>query len=406
MSFLLNFNSSFSVVDNNSKYGIFCQLYNHTGTSRPLQVQTLNCNDYSATMDAKGNLHVIAMPTRYQILYFCYENGHYSKKTLVENTTETYAFSNPIIHSINNQLHAFYLSNRVGSNAYAIVHQTLNASSVETLLDTNYTLKSIKSFSYQNSIYIFYMIQNDDYLINCLKITGSQKEEMTLLTSKLPICDFSVCINETHIDLAYVAELHGKYQLVYYNCGTNLSTPLCHTLSPSNPAIFWYKDYLWINYLEDNKLYALLSIDSGNTFSSPVLTSIQNNTGRYGFITNKECSLRCTELYASVTNSVRINTLFTIDFDHIHLDSKVPLELELLVEGLTLSQNSYSQTAKLMEENVRLKEENRMLKIKYEQPPVSTPSLLTGDENVSSSVKSAASAFMEELTIWDAPPRL
>ncbi len=403
MSFLLNFNNNFSVVENNSKYGVFCQLYNHTGVSRPTQIQSLNCNDYSASMDDKGNLHVISMPTRYQILYFCYENGHYSKKTLIENTTETYAFSNPIIHCINNQIHAFYLSNRVGSNAYSIVHQTLNSSSVETLLDTNYTLQGIKSFSYKNSIYIFYMIKNDYYLINCLKITDNIKEEMTLLISKLPICDFSVCINDHHIDLVYVAELHGKYQLVYYNCETKLSNALCHTLSPSNPVIFWYQDYLWVNYLQDNKLYVILSIDAGNSFSSPVLSSIQNNISRHVFITNKDCSLRCTELYASITNSVRINTLFTIDFDHMHHDSKIPLELELLIEGLTLSQKSSSQTAQLIEENIRLQEENKLLKTKYERPFVPTPS---GEESMSSSVKSAANAFMEELSSWDAPPRI
>lgn len=405
MSFLLNFNNHFSVVDNSSKYGVFCQFYNPTGISRPIQIQALNCTDYSAALDEKGGLHVISMPTRYQILYFTYENGHYAKKTLVENTTETYAFSNPIIHSMANQIHTFYLSNRVGSNAYTIVHQTLNTSSVETLLDTNYTLQNIKSFSHKNSIYIFYILQNDNYFINCLKITGSKKEELTLLTSRLPICDFSVCIDEDHIDIAYVAELHGKYQLVYYNCETKLTNALCHTLSPSNPVIFWYQDYLWINYLEDNKLYVILSIDKGNSFSAPALCSIQNITGRYCFLTYKTCSLRCTELYASAANSIRINTLFTIDFEHIHPDSKIPLELELLIEGLTLSQKSNPIVAQLIEENQRLKEENKMFRLKYEQPLSANQSTVSG-ENQDSSVKSAASAFMEELSFWDAPPRL
>ncbi len=405
MSYLFNYNNNFSIVENNSKYGVFCQLYNHTGISRPIQIHTSNSADYNAATDNSGNLHVITMPTKYQLSYFSYENGHYTKKTLVENTTEAYAFSNPMIHALGNEIHVFYLSNRTGSNAYSIVHQTLNSPSVETLLDTNCALQTIKSFTYDGSIYIFYMIQHDNYLLNCLKITGSEKQEITVLASKVPVCDYSVCISENHIDIAYVAELHGKYQLVYYNYQNMTANAICHTISPSYPVIFWYRGYLWINYLEDSKLYSLLSIDNGNSFSAPVLSSIQNNTGRYYFMTNKECTLRCTELYASVGNTIRINPVFTIDLDHIHPDSKVPLELELLLEGLTLSPKACSHADELVQENARLKEEIRLLRAKYERTP-STAYTAPADGSVSSSVKSAAAAFMDELNHWNAPPRL
>ncbi|MDF2613021.1 MAG: hypothetical protein K0S71_807 [Clostridia bacterium] len=406
MSFIFNYNNNFSLVDNNSKYGVFCQFYNHTGLSRPVQIQSSNSLEYSGAMDESGNLHVVTMPTRYQISYFSYDNNHYTKKTLVENSTETYTFSNPMIHCISNEVHIFYLSNKVGSNAYTMVHQSLSTSSVDTLLDTNYTLQNIKSFSYKDTIYIFYIIQNNHSLLKCLKITSGITEEITLLSSKIPICDYTVCISEDHLDIAYVAELHGKYQLVYYNTQTNASIILCHTLVPSNPVIFWSYNYLWINYVDNNKLNILLSIDRGYSFSSPVLSSIQNPIRRCSFRTNKDCSLKCTELYASTIGSIRLCTLFSIDFEHIHSDSKIPLELELLFEGLSLTQRASSHTDELTQENVQLKEQIKILKLKYEQTPSGSPAAPEENSAVSSSIKSAANAFMEELPLWDAPPRL
>jgi len=406
MSFLFNYNNNFSLVDNNSKYGVFCQFYNHTGLSRPIQIQSPNSLEYSAAIDDAGTIHVVTMPSRYQLNYFSYENNHYSKKTLVENTTETYLFSNPMIHSVNNEVHIFYLSNKVGSNAYAIVHQTLNASSVDALLDTNYTLQNIKSFTYQDTIYIFYMLQNSRYFLKCLKITKGVTEEITLLSSTAPLCDYSVCISENQLDITYVAELHGKYQLVYYNTTTQISMILCHTLIPSSPVIFWSYDYLWINYSDDNKLYILLSIDAGRSFSSPVLSSIQTNIRRMFFRTNKDCSLKCTELYASTSGSIHLCTVFSIDFEHIHLDSKIPVELELLFEGLALSQRASFDTTKLSEENILLKEQLKELKIKYEQALFNCPPTPEENDATPLSIKSVASAFMEELPIWDASPRL
>ena len=406
MSFLFNYSNQFSLVDNNSKYGVFCQLYTHSGMSRPIQIQAQNNQDYHATMDKAGQIHVLSMPSRYQISYFNYDAGHYSKKTIVENATETYTFSNPIIHTLEEALHIFYLSNKVGSNTYAIVHQVLNDSSVETLLETTYSLHELKSYVFDDSIYIFYVIQNNDYLLKCLKITKDSKKDLTLFASKLPICDYCVCLSENLIEVTYVAALHGKYQLIYYNSRANSLKILCNTLTPSNPSIFWYYGYLWISYLEDNKLRTILSIDEGNSFSAPILCTIQNTTRRFICMVLKNCSLRCTELYASISNVVHLNTLFFIDFEQIHPDSKVSLELELLIEGLTLSKKACSHITELMAENTALKEEVKLLKAKYEPHFLNTTVSPKDSEGVPTSIKSAANAFMDELPNWDAPPRL
>lgn len=406
MSFLLNYNNTFFTIDNNSKYGVFCQLYSQTGLSRPIQIQSLNCTDYSAAINSSGSLHAISMPSRHQITYFCYENGHYLKKSLVENATETYAFSNPAIHCINNELHILYLSNRVGSNAYSIVHQTLNNAQVDTLLDTNYTFQNIKSYAYEDTIYLFYIVQTDSYILNCLKIKDSKVEIVPLFSSKVPIYDYCVCLKDHHIYITYIAELHGKYQLIFYSVKDKLSNVLCNTLSPSNPVIFWYYDYLWVNYLEDNKLYVVLSINGGRSFSSPVLCSLQNTVGKYTFTTDKNSSLKCTELYASIGTSIRLATLYAIDFENIHPDSKIALELELLFEGLLLSQKASDSLTSLSLENETLRSELKTLKLQYDRLLGHSASSHPDDKSAVSSIKSAASAFMEELPNWDAPPRL
>ncbi|MDF2878550.1 MAG: hypothetical protein K0S30_1646 [Clostridia bacterium] len=362
MSFLLNYNNTFFTIDNNSKYGVFCQLYSQTGLSRPIQIQSLNCTDYSAAINRSGSLHAISMPSRHQITYFCYENGHYIKKSLVENATETY-------------------------------------------LDTNYTFQNIKSFSHEDTIYLFYIVQTDSYILNCLKIKDSKVEIIPLFSSKVPIYDYCVCLKDHQIYITYIAELHGKYQLIFYSVKDKLSNVLCNTLSPSDPVIFWYYDYLWVNYLEDNKLYALLSINGGRSFSSPVLCSLQNAIGKYIFTTDKNCSLKCTELYASLGTSIRLATLYAIDFENIHPDSKISLELELLFEGLLISQKSSDSLTSLSQENETLKAELKTLKLQYDRL-LSGPAASHTDDKPASSIKSAASAFMEELPNWDAPPRL
>ena len=73
----------------------------------------------------------------------------------------------------------------------------------------------------------------------------------------------------------------------------------------------------------------------------------------------------------------------------------MPVELELLLEGLALHRCK-KENCEIIAESNRLKQELGMLK---KQTPSSSTKKQTN-------ISSAKTAFMEELTSWDLPPRL
>ncbi len=396
MSFILHTNHTFLLVSQNNKYGLFCQLFTANGVTRPLSLQPTATSYYSATLDADGNPHIVCLPTSYKLTYFYYENSHFLKKNLVELPSDTTTLSWPLIHFLGGTIHLFYLTYKASSHMYAFLHTQLDSNKTEILFETSSMPQLFKSSSSDDKIYIFYVLSQPTPCIRCLEFGPSGLNQQNLLTCATPLVDYSFCFYEGDLHLCYVTEENSQYALYYTEPAQEVLTLISTTVSSPMPTLFGYYHQLWLNTLNANKLHVQLSVDGGQSFSVTVPSSLQGSTSRYIFISSEKFMLDVYEVYASIQNTIRISTLAALDIEHIHYDTELPIELELLLEGLRLSSSSCSQANSLALENAQLKGTLANLEAKLARP--SEP------PRPSTTVHSATAAFMKEMPQWDVPP--
>lgn len=398
MAFLFHYNHCFALVDYSSRYGTFCQFFSSNSVSRPIQIQATHNENYSATLGPDYKLYIISMPDAYHIYYCSFENGRLLQKKLVAHATDNYTLSSPSIHYNGDTLYMTYLSNQVGTTTYSLVYQNIDASIFATLFTLPYEPKRLKRFTYKDTIYIFYISQDDCYHLNCCELRNNQLAHHSFINSMVPISDYSICIHNEQLHIVYVAEMHGKYQ-VYYACPhTALLEALCTTSEAECPVIYSYLDYLWINMYIEHQMHVLLSIDNGVHFSLPTPTSSQSNLSRYTFTSLTAPRLTAFELYASVSTTVQLSTIHMIDFEHIHPQTKIPIELDLLLEGMKLALSK-------QQINYSNEPQNDMMNVQDEDP-IPYISKKDASNKGARDIKSAKNAFMEQLNGWDLPPKM
>lgn len=386
---------NFSLVDSTSKNRVYYQSFSSSYSSKPVSIQFQGTKEYSAHMSPEGRLYVAAMPDAFHLNYYTLENNRFLKNSLVSNKASNYQLSSPIIYTLFGQPFVIYLSHQLHSNAYNFVHENLSQPNLTTLLTLYSQPEQLKYYLQSDILYIFYITFDETYHLNALCISTEKTWVTTYLQSSFPIADYSICMDDDHIHITYVIELHGKYQLIYCNPSTNTVTPLITTQYPSNPSVFLYYHALWINALIDHKLHMFISMDEGHTFSIPVPCSIQNNIHKCQVLIQKPSSLVANELYLSLGSSIKMCTIAMIDFEHFHSDSFIPAELELLLEGILLScRTSHPETVPISRSessshHINNTQNNKTAAL---QPK---------------SVEKAKNDFMEnDLNGWDLPPRI
>ncbi len=393
MPFIFHKDHTFTVVDNLPRHGVLCQICGNN-TSRPIQLQPSPCKDFSATLDSSNHLHLLVMPNNTHLNYLCYENNHCLKKSQVVNASENYTLLSPSIFIVDNVLYITYIS--FENSAYNLVYQNIDGSIFTTLFTTPYEPIALKSFVQDNIVYIFYIQHTDEsYLLKGFEIRGDQIKETNYVSSYTPLLDYSICIYEDEVHITYYTEIHGKYQLIYYNGSKGTATSLCTASSLSGPVIFAYLGHLWINTYIDKELYTFLSIDNGLRFSTPTLSSMQGNFSRCYFQTFSDTSFNAIECYAQLNNAVKISTVYVTDFEHIHPDTHIPIELELYLEGVKLSSASMPPL-----------EDPSPAPSPAPNQPQMRPNI-NRTKKRQDPITSAKDAFMkEELTAFDLAPRI
>ncbi len=395
MPYAFYYNHTFSLIDSTPKNGLFCQFFSSSHSPKPIQLQFQNTKEYSAHMDENGKLYVAAMPNASHLNYYILENNRFSKSSLISNTSSNYSLSSPIIYTLNHTPYIVYLSHQIHSNIYNFVSENLSHSNLTTLLTTHQAPESIKYFTTPSGVYIFYISFEESYCLNALYITPHSSKVLTFITSNEPISDYSICIDENIIHITYVTELHGKYQLFYYNTNHHTVVPLATTQYPSHPVVFCYYHALWINAIIEHKLHMYISVDQGITFSLPVPCSLQNNIHLCHFQSPTTHSLVAQELYASISSTFKLCTIAMIDIDGLHSEVGIAPELELLLEGFLFAsrQPAPPQVSPAPSPST---------------PPVSSPTKprYTAPPSSYHSVENAKNAFMEQDLSWDLPPRI
>lgn len=344
--YLFHTNKGFILVNTTPKNGIFCQRFYHSLLPKSLSVYSGRLLDYSATIDQNGTIYIATLPDATHLNYYTYEGNRFVPHTLISNEQSNFELSSPILYTMNQMPYLIYVSHQLLSPNYDFVSENLSRSHLTSLLTLTSQPKLIKSYVTPNEIFIFFVVQDTQYHLNALVITNEGIRHVAYLTSSDPIVDYNVCIEETIVHLVFETEIHGKYQLAYLNTVNQKITTLITTQHPSEPVVFSYYNLIWINAMINHKLQIFLSINNGDSFSIPTPCTLQNNLSRCQFMTYTVSPFIGQELYVSMTPRPKLCTLAMIDMPHFHPDSKVPTELELLLEALSFKLDQLEETVR------------------------------------------------------------
>ena len=340
MPYIFHSNNRFTLIDSSTKYGVFCQIFASSHGSKPIQIHPQHTLSYSAHMDESGKLYVALMPDDSHLHYYIQEGNRFKRYTLVSNMNSSYHLAAPMIYTLENTPYIIYLSHQANTDTYDFVQENLFQPQLTPLM-TCYTEPTlIKSYTTTSKILVFFVTYDEAYHLNAFEICNGTISSTVYLTTASPISDYSICIDDDVLYITYVCELHGKYQVAYFNTQLNQITLLTTTQYPCAPIVFCYCNFIWINAIINSKLQMLISIDDGQTFSLPAPCSLQNNIHRCYFLTHKTSSFVGQEVYACIGSSLKLCTLAMIDLPRFHPNTHIAPELELLLEGFMLSISS------------------------------------------------------------------
>lgn len=396
MSSICYSNKNFFFIDSSPKNGVFCRFFSPNGKSRSLLLQGMPTSDYSANLAADGKPEMVILSDAAHIYYYTYAGTQFTKTLLI--TAENNAvLKHPFLYMQNHMSHMVYLSKE--PSKYQLIHHIIGQESTRVLVTFEECPTFIKYYQAPDALYCFYLLKEDYYSLNCIKIETDHMTTLRYLQTEKAITDYSICIHEDKVHVCYVLEASRHYQLYYINPLNHQIIALTSSPTPMAPALFYYYHGIWINTLIDNKLHVLLSVNDGENFSIPVPCSMQNHLQRSFFIGSPSNHFSAQEVYSSLDTKLRLCVVSTIDIEGFHEHTTIPVELELLLEGLSLHHHSQPNEA-LITENTRLKQELDLLKRQLAASSIkSTP-------KPKANITSATNNFMEELTSWDLPPRL
>lgn len=398
MPYLFDTPNGFTLIHSTAKNGVFYQSFTSPPyKSKPIQIFAQSPTSYSACMDATNRLHVAILLDAFYLNYYSYENNHFEKNTLASNPNSNDMLFAPTIYNLSGQssFSIAYLSHQMHTEVYNFIVENPYKHQQSVLLTLSTCPYFIKSYTTFQALWIFFITSDTYYHLHALHITDSEAHFCTYLNLNEPIIDYSICIAEDFVHVTYVSELNGKYQVSYFNTHYRKLTHLLITNTPCYPTVFSYYNMIWVHMMINRQLQMMLSIDDGQSFSTPTPCSIQNNVYRSFFFTQRDSPFIGQELYASIGSTLKLCTLALIDFPRFHLDTHIAPELELLVEGFLLSlENSKTQSA-----------------LSVPCPPLapeasSTVGTVSKHTLNTSSLDQAKNDFMQDLSGWELPPKI
>ncbi len=392
MSYLIRTNSDQLLLLNQStKNGLYSQALSSNGLSRPVIINRSNTSNYTATIDHNQDLHIITQPSKEQIIHLHYKNNNVNRSIILEDPKGIYNFSNLYALSSKEHVHLFYTANQpIGDSCELIHHILCQENKIETrpILSFESEHLGFNYMAHDNKIFLLYGEKKETYLLQIISYQDGQwLKPLPVASSPFPIDDFQFCIsNEDHIHVVYVQEKYGRYHLIYKKQISNIwsDETILHTSATAiDPCIFTYHRGIWVNFLQNNRLQMILSMDNGNTFSKNVDCSLQSpELERCNFVSAPETlasTFSTNMLYASLTYPIRTGIIANIDMINLHPDIKANIELELLLDGTfhalaapsrpvpqaTISPDHTRDLAHLQAENQELKQIQEQMITQY-----------------------------------------
>lgn len=392
MPYLIRMNESQLLLLNHSNNnGVYSQVLSANGLSRPTIISRNANSNYSATLDNDNNLHILLQPSKEQVIHLHYKDKNVTRNTILEDPKNIYNFSNLKTIYATNQVHLFYTAKKPTEDSYELIHHILcKEDKFETCPILSFPSERL-DFCYQHyndKIFILYSELSDSYCLNIIVYENNNwTEPITIKKSTFPIDDFQFCIDsQGRIHIVYVNEKYGRYHLSYkqyYGEGFSDDISLYSTSTIIYPTIFTYHDGIWINFIGDDKLQMILSMDNGISFSKNVDSSIQNNElRRCNFLSAPDIlplNFNCNTIFASLSFPIRAGIISSIDMINFHPDLRPNTELELFIDGilhtfpgnatpsntLAISQDVENRIKELETENNELKQVQKHMVEQY-----------------------------------------
>ncbi|NLI89750.1 MAG: hypothetical protein GX366_05010 [Epulopiscium sp.] len=347
MPYLIRMNETQLLLLNHSNNnGVYSQILSSTGLSRPTIISRNPSSNYSATLDDDKNLHILLQPSKEQVIHLHYQDKNVTRNTILEDPKNIYNFSNLKTIHATNQVHLFYTAKKPNEDSYELIHHILcKEDKFETCPILSFSSETL-GFRYQcydGKIFILYGELSDTYCLNIIVYQdNSWTKPIIIKKSTFPIDDFQFCIdNQGRIHIVYVYEKYGRYHLSYkqyFGEGFSDDHSLYSTSTIIYPTIFTYHGGVWINFIGDDKLQMILSMDNGASFSKNVDCSMQtNDLRRCNFLSAPDIfplNFNCNTIFASLSYPIRSGVISSIDMINFHPDLRPNTELELFIDGI------------------------------------------------------------------------
>ena len=338
MSYLFKIDSGFELVDYKSRQGIFYQFYTKDGFSRPTTLLATASSLYSADLDNAHTLHVVALNSKHQIVYISVCNAQINRQVILDDPRQTYDFKDLHIFELGGTLYFFYTVKNPTGTTRSLVFQTLDTtpSTPQTLLPSIFDHACVKLIKVNHQLHIFYTDFDTNYTLNHFIFNTSESQQ--LLTSPIPIINYSLCLIAHEMHLVIQKDAYGQHQLSYFDVRQALELPLECTSTFDNPCLLSYCGFLWISYLASDGLYIILANPQTHQFSIPIKSSLQNhlNCSTYRD-SHSDSPLLATQLYAQIYHTLRLPIIAAFDTTGIHPDLSMATELDLMLDALNRS---------------------------------------------------------------------
>lgn len=348
MPYLLSKNNTNVLVDKTGE-NIYYRNYPSMYNSRAIVVAKTSSNEYTAQIDSDNNMHIIYKSSNNSIIHLYESNGKFDKKIVLDDFNNIYKISN-LKYICDEKNYLFYCAvNPYEKTSDLIFHSFSKTEDIEpqSLLTLPNLNSPYECILHNRMIYLLCSVQNENkyelnlYRYNIAEDTWYDYETIVTLTN--PINDYSLCIYNDEIRVAYVVEQFGYNKLLYtsksdhwsepieiYSCGQKLS-----------PIIFTYNNIIWINWKEQNLLKASLSSNNGKFFTEAQKCSAQSSEStHYYFYGCKNKNLWGNKFYGYINKHPILAILSQVDTDNILLYNHNNLEMKSIINAFTTNNNS------------------------------------------------------------------
>ena len=367
-----NEDNTLCLIDHISRNGLCYRIFTENPNPRTISIANNSLDEYTATIDEQQNIHVIYKNTKQQIIHIKSLFSNIQEDIILDDRKKQYQICNLYACFVKNELHLFYNALHPKTNKSELIHHCISSShqSVPHALGTVPILgTSYSCYVHQNKIYILSIFKKEQQYFLQLHIYDSSIQEWQppkiLIQSSFPLIHCHLLHHPSgSIYILYVQEKYGQYQL-YSLQNQNTHTQLLYSCAYAiKPFFIYYREGLWVHWLEQNTCKMILFFNEGKAFSTPQKTSLQDSSFTlFHYIhplQHLKKWLRCNEVYGVFSPHPICCILAQLDMDHLHPYIAPNKELKLYLSQYTFTNNPKANLEN--EEFKNIKDENEQLK--------------------------------------------